>query len=135
MSGKRVLRSSKLYQRPYSSFRILLLLFKALQASAKDTIKDFRQNSNDLATLYMNGCKVKASFERIMAEIAKATNAKDEVGNNLPITGNVKKIWRAMEKTGLRADEKLRWRADNICDIIRCMRKSIPRTGKTQVRY
>ena len=30
-------------------------------------------------------------------------------------------MWRALEKTGLRADLNLRWRADHICDIIRCM--------------
>ena len=95
-------------------FKEACALCQTLKVSAEEKVPDFRQQTNDLVALYMNGCRVKSSFDKIVGEIAEDTGAVHEMGN-------VKKLWRALEKTGLRADPNLRWRADNICDIIRCM--------------
>ena len=94
--------------------------FKAWVKWATKTQKKLKKNSTGRLTnttsvlpkLYAEAVKVMPRYEEIGNEIAQKTGATFTMGP-------LKHIFRALEKTAFRHDEALRWKCDNVYDLVR----------------
>ena len=96
--------------------RAVLVLETAAAAPADAAATDIIEDGvSMLFYFFVQAISVKPQFDRLFEAISEESGAAQLTLSPL------KKMWRALEKTGLRVSEDLRWRADNVCDIVRCM--------------